>query len=123
LALLSNAQRSKRLIVRRHCFEGPIRASLKDRRPCQAAQSKGANLGPKQNCGKLEEEERERLARAIAALEESTSPRIVVKKTSVAAQQPASAKGNKLGGITPEGRKRLSLAMKKRLAEREKKGS
>jgi hypothetical protein len=69
------------------------------------------------------EKERGRLDRAIAALEESTSPRIVVKKTRVAAQQPAAAKGNKLGGITPEGRKRLSLAMKKRWAERKKKGS
>jgi hypothetical protein len=53
--------------------------------------------------------ERVRLDRAIAVLEESPSPRIVVKKTSVAAQQPAAAKENKLGGITPEGRKRLSL--------------
>ena len=67
--------------------------------------------------------ERGRLDRAIAALEESTSPRIVVKKTSVAARQPAAAKGNKLGGITPEGRKRLSQAMKKRWAERRKKSS
>ena len=67
--------------------------------------------------------ERGRLDRAIAALEESTSRRIVVKNTSVAAQQRATAKGNKLGGITPEGRKRLSLAMKKRWAERKKKSS
>ena len=67
--------------------------------------------------------ERGRLDRAIAALEESTSLRIVVNKTSVAAQQPAAAKANKLGGITPEGRKRLSLAVKKRWAERKKKGS
>jgi hypothetical protein len=67
--------------------------------------------------------EKGRLERAIAALEESASPRIVVKKPSVTAQQPATSNGNKLGGITQEGRKRLSLAMKKRWAERKKKGS
>jgi hypothetical protein len=65
--------------------------------------------------------EKGRLERAIAALEESTSPRIAAKKTSVAAQ-PA-ANGKKRGAMTPEGRRRLSLAMKKRWAERKKKGS
>jgi hypothetical protein len=68
-------------------------------------------------------EERGRLDRAIAALEESASPRIVAKKTSVAAQQPAASNGKTRGGITPEGRKRLSLAMKRRWADRKKKGS
>jgi len=32
-------------------------------------------------------------------------------------------KGTERGGLTPEGRRRLSLAMKKRWAERKKKGS
>jgi hypothetical protein len=32
-------------------------------------------------------------------------------------------KARKRGGLTPEGRSRLSLAMKKRWAERKKKGS
>jgi hypothetical protein len=67
--------------------------------------------------------EKGRLERAIAALEESASPRIVVRKPGVAAQQPAASNGKKRGAITPEGRKRLSLAMKKRWAERKKKGS
>lgn len=67
-------------------------------------------------------QERDRLSRAIAALEGSNSPRAV--KTSVAATPPPSAlKGKKRGGLTPEGRRRLSLAMKKRWAERKKKGS
>lgn len=66
--------------------------------------------------------ERGRLDRAIAALEESASPG-VARKTSVAAQQPAASKRKKRGGITPEGRRRLSLAMKQRWAARRKKGS
>jgi hypothetical protein len=68
-------------------------------------------------------QEKGRLERAIAALEESASPRIVVKKPSVVAQQPAASNGKKRGAITPEGRKQLSLAMKKRWAERKKKVS
>lgn len=66
--------------------------------------------------------ERERLDRAIAALEESASP-WVARKTRVAAQQPAAVRRKKPGGITPEGRKRLSLAMKRRWAERRMKSS
>jgi len=67
-------------------------------------------------------QERDRLNRAIAALEGATSPR-VAEKTSVAAPPPPPAsKGGKRGILTPEGRKRLSLAMKKRWAERKKKG-
>jgi hypothetical protein len=65
--------------------------------------------------------ERARLDRAIAALEESASPRLT-RKTSVAAPAPAASRRKKRGGITPEGRKRLSLAMKRRWAERRKKG-
>jgi hypothetical protein len=66
--------------------------------------------------------ERGRLDQAIAALEESASPR-VARKTSVAAKQPAAIKRKKRGGITPAGRKRLSLAMKRRWAERRRKSS
>jgi hypothetical protein len=66
--------------------------------------------------------ERGRLDRAIAVLEESASPR-VAKKTSIAARQPTASKRRKRGGITPEGRRRLSEAMKKRWAERRKKRS
>lgn len=67
--------------------------------------------------------ERARLDRAIAALEESGSPRAVGKKARVTARQPAASKGKQRGGLTEEGRKRLSLAMKKRWAERRKKSS
>jgi hypothetical protein len=66
--------------------------------------------------------ERARLDRAIAALEESASPR-AARKTRVAAHQPAAPRRKRRGGITPAGRKRLSLAMKRRWAERRKKGS
>jgi hypothetical protein len=66
--------------------------------------------------------ERGQLDRAIAALEESASPR-VTRKTHADAQQPAVVRRKKHGGITPEGRKRLSVAMKRRWAERRKKGS
>jgi hypothetical protein len=68
-------------------------------------------------------EERGRLDRAIAALEESASPRVRAKKTSVATPHPIASKGKKRSGITPEGRKRLALAMKRRWAERRNKGS
>ena len=66
-------------------------------------------------------QERDRLSRAIAVLEGSNSPRAV--KTGVATPPPPALKGKKRGGLTPEGRRRLSLAMKKRWAERKKKGS
>jgi len=49
--------------------------------------------------------------------------RMVAKNTSVAAPNPIASKGNRSGGITPEGRRRLSLAMKKRWAERRRKAS
>jgi hypothetical protein len=67
-------------------------------------------------------QERDRLSRAIAALEGANSPR-AAKKTRVATPRPPALKGKKRGGITPEGRRRLSLAMKKRWAERKEKGS
>ena len=67
-------------------------------------------------------QERERISRAIAALEGSASP-LAAKKIGGAAHGGLGSKGKKRGGITPEGRKRLSQAMKKRWAERRKKGS
>jgi hypothetical protein len=65
--------------------------------------------------------ERDRLNKAIAALEETDLP-LNPQKASPVAKVPAppSRKGNRL---TPEGRKRLSDAMKKRWAERKKKTS
>jgi len=68
-------------------------------------------------------QERDRLSRAIAELEGSNTPRIATR-TSAATPRPLSATGDKRGkGLTPEGRRRLSLAMKKRWAERKKKES
>jgi hypothetical protein len=67
-------------------------------------------------------QERDRLSRAIAALEGANSTPIA-KKTNIATPRSAALNGNERGGITPEGRRRLSLAMKKRWAERKKKGS
>jgi hypothetical protein len=74
-------------------------------------------------------EEKSRLERAIQALDRAASPPKLARKPRVSAQQPAAqqqpvaAKETKRGGMTPEGRKRLSLAMKKRWAERRKKDS
>jgi hypothetical protein len=62
--------------------------------------------------------EKDRIVRAIAALIESPSKR--GPKKGVKRQ---GATGRRRGGITPEGRRRLSLAMKKRWAERKKKRS
>jgi len=64
--------------------------------------------------------ERDRIGRAIAALVEAYSPFAARKREAIATRRPAT-KGRKRGGITPEGRRRLSLAMKKRWAERKKK--
>jgi hypothetical protein len=66
-------------------------------------------------------QERTRLDRAVAALSGPVSPRAVARKAPVIVQQPVAPKETKRGGINPEGRKRLSLAMKKRWAERRKK--
>ena len=65
---------------------------------------------------------RDRISRAIATLEGSASP-LSEKKVSGAAREATASEGKKRGGITAEGRRRLSLAMKKRWAERRKKGS
>lgn len=62
--------------------------------------------------------EKDRITRAIEALLESSSkrgPKKGVKRTG--------ATGRRRGGMTPEGRRRLSLAMKKRWAERKRKKS
>ena len=61
--------------------------------------------------------EKDRIGRAIEALLESSKrgPKKGVKRQRAA--------GKRRGGITPEGRRRLSLAMKKRWAERKRKKS
>ena len=62
--------------------------------------------------------ERDRLSRAIGALLGSAlSP---VGKKRVGRPKESATKKRKRGGLTPAGRKRLSLAMKKRWAERKK---
>jgi hypothetical protein len=67
-------------------------------------------------------QERDRLGRAIAELEGKKSPR-TARKTELCHSPPAGDQSEKRGGLTPEGRRRLSLAMKKRWAERKKKES
>ena len=63
--------------------------------------------------------ERDRLNRAIAALEETELPPAPYKASTVAnVSAPPPKRGSRL---TPEGRKRLSDAMKKRWAEKKKK--
>ncbi len=63
--------------------------------------------------------ERDRISRAIAALEDTGSPPISPKTSPVAkVVAPAPKKGDRL---TPAGRKRLSDLMKKRWAEKGKK--
>jgi hypothetical protein len=63
--------------------------------------------------------ERDRIVRAIEALGGIASSSAVTKKRAGGAR----GLGRRRGGITPEGRKRLSEAMKKRWAERRKKSS
>ena len=62
--------------------------------------------------------EKDRITRAIEALFELPSKR--GPKKGVKRQR---AMGWRRGGMTPEGRRRLSLAMKKRWAERKRKKS
>jgi hypothetical protein len=64
--------------------------------------------------------ERDRLSRAIAALE-GQSPKAATRRSAA----PNRAVGGKREGdrLTPAGRKRLSDLMKKRWAEKRKKGS
>jgi hypothetical protein len=63
--------------------------------------------------------ERDRIVRAIEALGGIASSSAATKKRVGGALGP----GRRRGGITPEGRRRLSEAMKKRWAERRKKRS
>jgi len=64
--------------------------------------------------------ERDQLDRAIAALEgPNSAPRKTGRPKSSA---PSADNKKRAGGITAAGRKRLSEAMKKRWAERRKKG-
>lgn len=67
--------------------------------------------------------ERDRIGRAIEALEGS-GPRQRAAKMSVSASSTMSSAtpGKKRGRLTAAGRKRLSEAMKRRWAERRKKG-
>jgi hypothetical protein len=64
--------------------------------------------------------ERDRLGRAIEALEGSVGARRTAAPKA-AAVAPAAGPGRKRGRLTAAGRKRLSEAMKKRWAERRKK--
>jgi len=64
--------------------------------------------------------ERDRLSRAIAALE-GQPPKAAAKKSAILHRAAGSKK--KGGHLTPEGRKRLSDMMKKRWAEKKRKGS
>ena len=64
--------------------------------------------------------ERDRLSRAIAALE-GQSPKSTPKSSAVPHRATHTKK--KGGHLTPEGRKRLSDMMKKRWADKRKKGS
>ena len=63
--------------------------------------------------------ERDRISRAISLLENESTK--IVRKAAVPSKMAASKKRS--GGLTPAGRKRLSEAMKKRWADRKKKGS
>jgi len=64
--------------------------------------------------------ERDRLSRAIAALE-GQPPKAAARRSAVPHRAAGSKK--KRGRLTPEGRKRLSDLMKKRWAEKKKRGS
>jgi hypothetical protein len=64
--------------------------------------------------------ERDRLSQAIAALD-GQAPKFAARTSAVPNRATRSKK--KRGNLTPAGRKRLSDLMKKRWAERRKKGS
>jgi hypothetical protein len=66
--------------------------------------------------------ERDRIDRAIAALEGIDTVGAHTKRRAVASPA-AKSRRKKRGGLTPAGRKRLSEMMKKRWAERKRKGS
>jgi hypothetical protein len=65
--------------------------------------------------------ERDRLSRAIVALEGAGTSGAGTT-SSASAARPAVSKKKKRGGLTPEGRRRLSESMKRRWAERRRKG-
>jgi len=65
--------------------------------------------------------ERDRLISAITALV-GAGAAAKGRRGRVAAAKPGATKAKRRGGITKEGRKRLSELMKKRWAERRKKG-
>ena len=65
--------------------------------------------------------ERDRLSRAIAALEDQP-PKAAARRSAVP-HRAAGGSNKKRGRLTPEGRKRLSDLMKKRWAEKKKRGS
>jgi hypothetical protein len=67
--------------------------------------------------------ERDRLGQAITALLGSVLSVGGKKRLGRPKGSATKAKKRKRGGLTPEGRKRLSLAMKRRWAERKKKGA
>lgn len=64
-------------------------------------------------------DEAERISRAIAALTGIGSPKAGRKRRGAATTR-ATSKKSKRGAMTPAGRKRLSMLMKKRWAERKK---
>jgi hypothetical protein len=66
--------------------------------------------------------ERDRLGKAIAALLGMGTAGNGRKRGRKPGTKMAGARGKRRGGITSEGRKRLSELMKKRWAERRKKG-
>lgn len=70
--------------------------------------------------------ERDKLGRAITALLGSAGSALSGgggRKKRIGRPKGTTTKKRKRGGLTPEGRKRLSIAMKKRWAERRKKGA
>ena len=66
--------------------------------------------------------ERDRLVKAIAALVGVGSAATGKRRGRKPGPKPSATKGKRRGGISKEGRKRLSELMKKRWAERRKKG-
>jgi hypothetical protein len=66
--------------------------------------------------------ERDRIVRAIAALAGGGSPATGKRRGRKPGPKASAATGRRRGGISTEGRKRLSELMKKRWAERRKKG-
>jgi len=66
--------------------------------------------------------EGERIGKAITALLGSATGAPAKRGRKAKASAPAAPKRRRRGRLTPEGRKRLSDAMKKRWAERRRKG-